>query len=221
MKLFARIGLAALLVLVLAIAGILGWFFFYQGDLPDVRQLANFAPDASGIVVDACLSRPISVVPALEIGKEFRDAINAAEGQRLLDFRSAEFLLCESQRRNNLRYDLDEYRLALGIRWHFSKDQMLTIYMNRVYLADDTFGVTDASRRFFGKQPKDLTLEEAAMLAGMIRAPSRFSPYKCPDAALQRRNQVVEAMRALGTVSPEEATTAEAKPLGVLPQTAR
>ena len=92
--------------------------------------------------------------------------------------------------------------------------------MNRVYLAKGTFGVTDASRRFFGKKPKDLSLQEAALLAGMIRGPARFSPYKYPDAALQRRTQVIETMRAQGRISAEEAATAEAKPLGILSQTA-
>ena len=111
MKLFGRIVLAAFLVLALAAAGILGWFFFYQGDLPDVRQLASFSPDAPGVVVDACHSRPISVAPSVEIGKEFRDAINAAEQETLLGFRCAGFLLCESPYRNNLRYALDEYGL--------------------------------------------------------------------------------------------------------------
>lgn len=219
MKLFARIGLAALLVLILAIAGILGWFFLYEGDLPDVGQLANFAPDASGIVVDGCFSRPIPVASALEIGKEFRDAIKAAEQGTLLPFRTANFLLCESEHRNNLRYVLDEYRLVWHIRRRFTEDQLLAIYANRVYFARDTFGVTDASHRFFGKKPKDLSIQEAALLAGMIRGPG-FSPYKYPGAALQRRNQVIEAMRAQGTISAEEAATAAATPLGVLSQTA-
>lgn len=218
MKLFAKIALAAFLVFVLALAGILGWFFLYQSDLPDVRQLANFAPETSRVVADACLSRPITVIPALEIGKVFRDAIKAVEPETLLHFHLADFLLCESRQRNNFEYVLDEYRLVWHIRRHFSKDQMLVIYMNHVYLARDTFGITDASHRFFGKKPKDLTLAEAALLAGMIRAPSRFSPYRDPDAALHRRNQVIVAMLALGAISPEEAAAAEAKPLGVLSQ---
>lgn len=221
MKLFAKTALAAFLVLVLPIAGTLGWFFFRQGDLPDVRQLANFAPDAPGVVVDPCLSQAITVAPALEIGKEFRDAIKAAEQKALLDFRSADFLLlCESEHRNNLRLALDEYRLDWHIRRRFSQDQLLAIYMNRVYIGNGMFGVTDASHRFFGKKSKDLTVAEAALLAGMIRAPGKFSPYKYADAALERRNQVIEAMRAQGTISPEEAATAKAKPLGVLSQTA-
>lgn len=220
MKLFAKIGIVAFLFLVLVIVSILGWFFFYQGGLPDVRQLARFAPDASEVVADACLSRPISVVPAPEVGKAFRDAVKAAEQETLLPFLTADFLLCESQRRSNLRYALDQYRLVWHIRRRFSKDQVLTIYVNRVYLADDTFGVTDASRRFFRKKPGNLTVAEAALLAGMIRAPSRFSPYKYAGAALQRRNQVIKAMLTQGTISAEEAATAEAMPLGVLSQIA-
>lgn len=217
MKFLAKLGLTIFPVFILVIIGILGWLSLYQGDLPDVGLFAKFAPDIPGVASDPCLSRPVTVVPAGKIAEEMREAIRAAESEKILPFQVARFLLCGWQRYGNLRYTVDQYRLVWHLRWRFSKDQVLTIYMNRVYFGDDTFGVADAARRFFGKQPKDLNIPEAALLAGMIRAPDRFSPYKYPDAALQRRNQVIEAMLAQGAAGAEEASKAESAPIGALP----
>jgi len=113
-------------------------------------------------------------------------------------------------------YGVDQYRVVWHIRSRFSKDQMLTIQMNSAYFADDVFGIAEASRHFFGKKPANLTVAEAALLAGMIRNPSRFSPYKHTEEALHRRYQVIEEMRSRGAISAIDAATAEAEPLGVL-----
>ena len=176
----------------------------------------RFAPEAPTVVSDPCSLKPITVVPASQIGKELRDAIGAAEPERMRTFQVVRLLLCGEKRRSNLKYALDQYRLVPHIRWHFSKDQIFTIYMNRVYFADDIHGAEDASRHFFGKRAKELSVANAALLAGMIRAPSRLSPYRNPEGALLRRNQVIEAMQAQGNLSAEEARQAEREPFGVL-----
>lgn len=218
MKLLPKVALKVLLVFILGVVGILGWFFFYQGDLPDVGLLTQFAPEAPGVVSDVCLSKAITVVPAREVPKQMRAAIQAAEPEETRPFQVARSLVCGPKRYTNLSYALDQYRLVWRIRWRFSSDQVLTIYMNRVYFAHDTFGVADASHHFFGKQPKDLNVANAALLAGIIRSPGRFSPQKYPDVALKRRNEVIEEMRLQGAISSTEASNAEATPLGVLPQ---
>lgn len=132
-------------------------------------------------------------------------------------FQLARFVLCGEKRRSNARYALDQYRLIAHIRWQFSKDQIFTIYMNQVYFGDDMRGVEDASRHFFGKNASSLSVAQAALLAGMIRAGDALSPYKHSDRALRRRTQVIEAMRAKGLLSAAEAAKTEAEPLGVLP----
>jgi membrane carboxypeptidase/penicillin-binding protein len=217
MKSLLKIAFAFFVLVVVVIAGILGRLFFYQGDLPDVGLLGQFAPDAPGIVSTPCLSRPTAVVPARDIGKGLRDAIETAESERIRSFDVAQFLLCGSQRRGNLRFALDQYRLIPRIHWRFTKDQILAIYMNRAYFGDDTHGVGDASRHFFGKKPDNLSLAEAALLAGMIRAGDALSPYRHSDRALRRRNQVIEAMRAQGLITEGEASAAEVAPIDVLP----
>ncbi|SRR6266404_625693 len=217
MKTLMKIGLAAFALFVLWIAGICGWLFLYTGDLPDVGRLEQLTPDAPAVVSVPCLLKPITVVPASQIGKELRDAIQAAEPERMRFLQVASFALCGEKRRGNMKYALDHYRLVPHIRWHFSKDQIFTIYMNRVYFGDDMLGVEDASRHFFGKNASSLSVAQAALLAGMIRARNALSPYRYADRALRRRNEVLQAMRVQGRLSADEATKAESEPLGVLP----
>lgn len=217
MKILPKIGLTVFALFALAIVGILGWFFLYAGDLPDVEQLAQFAPDAPAVVSVPCLLKSITVVPASKVGKELRDAIQAMEPEKMRSFQVASFTLCGEKRRSNWKYALDEYRLISHIRWHFSKDQIFQIYMNRVYFGDDMLGVEDASRHFFGKNASSLSIAQAALLAGMIRAGDALSPYRHADRALRRCNEVLQAMREQGRLSADEATKAESEPLGVLP----
>jgi membrane carboxypeptidase/penicillin-binding protein len=216
MKTLLKIGLTVFAIFALALAGILGWFFFYTGDLPDVGQLAQFTPDSPAVVYGPCLLKSSTVVPLSQIGKELRDATGAAETEKMRYFQVARFVLCGQKRRSNLKYALDQYRLIPHVRWQFSKDQIFTIYMNEVYFGDDMLGVEDASRHFFGKEASSLSVAQAALLAGMIRAGDALSPFKHSDRALQRRSQVIEAMRLQGKLSAEEAAEAELEPLGVL-----
>jgi membrane peptidoglycan carboxypeptidase len=80
--------------------------------------------------------------------------------------------------------------LAEQIQRHFNQRQVLTIYLNRVYLGENTYGVEDASMRYFGKYAFDLSLDEAALLAGLIRSPRRDSPIVHPERAVERRNHL-------------------------------
>ena len=217
MKILMKIGVAVFAMFALVIVGIFGWLLLYTGDLPDVGRLAQFAPDAPAVVSVPCLLRSITVVPASQVGKELREAIQAVEPGKMRSFQVTRLVLCGEWRRSNLKYALDQYRLIPRIRWHFSKDQIFTIYMNQVYFGDDMLGVEDASRHFFGKNASSLSVAQAALLAGMIRAGDALSPYRHADRAFRRRHEVIEAMRAQGNLSVEEAAKAEAEPLGVLP----
>ena len=217
MKILMKIGVAVFAMFALVIVGIFGWLFLYTGDLPDVGRLAQFAPDAPAVVSVPCLLKSITVVPASQVGKELREAIQAVEPEKMRSFQVTRLVLCGEWRRSNLKYALDQYRLIPRIRWHFSKDEIFTIYMNQVYFGDDMHGVEDASRHFFGKNASSLSVAQAALLAGMIRAGDALSPYRHADRAFRRRHEVIEAMRAQGNLSAEEAAKAEAEPLGVLP----
>jgi membrane peptidoglycan carboxypeptidase len=113
----------------------------------------------------------------------------------------------------SIRRQIDELRLAEQIQRHFDERQVLTIYMNRVYLGENARGVEDASMRYFGKHAADLSLDEAALLAGLIRSPSHDSPIDYPERAVQRRNWVIDKMITQGLVSRGDAEQAKTAPL--------
>jgi len=85
-------------------------------------------------------------------------------------------------------------------------------------LGEHDIGVQNASQRLFSKNPADLDISQAALLAGLIRSPSRFSPFTKPDRARQRRNEEIDAMIAANMTSAADGESAKSEPLGVLPE---
>ena len=109
-----------------------------------------------------------------------------------------------------------EALLSLWLERNFSKDQILELYMNRVYFGSGAYGVEAASQKYFGKSARALTLGEAAVLAGLVQSPSRLAPNKNPEGAAERATLVLARMVDLGHATPEMAklartNTAEAK----------
>lgn len=106
--------------------------------------------------------------------------------------------------------------LAMRIENKLSKEQILELYMNEIYLGGRSYGVGAAALNYFGKSLSQLSLAECAMLAGLPQAPGRVNPYTNPDAAVERRNYVIERMVANGYVSKAEGDKALAEPLKVV-----
>ncbi len=102
-----------------------------------------------------------------------------------------------------------ELLLAFWLEATLSKDQILEIYLNRVYLGAGAYGVEAASQRFFDKRARDLTLFESAVLAGLPKAPSRLNPLAAPEAAARRAALVLNAMAETGDISQAEADAAK------------
>ncbi|MBD2580414.1 penicillin-binding protein 1A [Oscillatoria sp. FACHB-1406] len=113
---------------------------------------------------------------------------------------------------------LREMRLAQQIEKDYSKDEILERYLNLVYLGSGSYGVSDAAWNYFGKSGRDLTVPEAAMLAGMAPAPSLYSPLENKDKALERRNVVLQRMAEAKFLTPEEAKKAIASPIVLNPK---
>src|SRR5918998_1018056 len=99
--------------------------------------------------------------------------------------------------------------LALAIERRFSKNQILELYLNRVYFGGGAYGIDAASRRFFGHSAKTLSLSEAAIIAGLVKAPSNYSPTADVEAARGRAEVVIRLMRENGDISPAMAAAAE------------
>ncbi len=112
-----------------------------------------------------------------------------------------------------LKRKVQEVMLALWLERQFTKDQILTIYLNRVYLGAGTYGIEAASRRYFGKSARQLSRHEGAVIAGLLKAPSRYAPTSDLRLARDRAAEVLGNMVEAGFLRPEEAEAARRDPL--------
>ncbi|HEX3235342.1 MAG TPA: PBP1A family penicillin-binding protein [Gemmatimonadales bacterium] len=118
-----------------------------------------------------------------------------------------------SGRDKSLRRKLREAHVAQEIEAKYSKDKILELYLNQIDLGNRAYGVEAASQRYFGKSVRDLNVAEAATLAAIPKAPSRYNPRKNPNLSLQRRNTILNLLRDNDLLSPEEAERWKAYPL--------
>jgi membrane peptidoglycan carboxypeptidase len=112
---------------------------------------------------------------------------------------------------------LTEARLATALAARLSKDEILTRYLNTVYFGAGAFGVQAAAQTYFSTDAADLTLPQAAVLAGLVQSPSADDPLRHPDAAATRRNEVLTRMHDLGHLSAADLTSLTAAPVAVQP----
>lgn len=108
---------------------------------------------------------------------------------------------------------LKEWIVAIKLERNFTKEEIITLYLNAVPFGDNIYGIRNASRTFFQKEPDRLNTEEAAVLVGMLKANNTFNPRRNPKAALDRRNVVLKQMEINGKISSEEATRLKALPI--------
>ncbi|MBI4004553.1 penicillin-binding protein, partial [Candidatus Roizmanbacteria bacterium] len=116
-----------------------------------------------------------------------------------------------------LERKIKEIILALWAERLYTKDQILEMYLNQVAYGGASYGIEEAARTYFGKHAKDMALAEAALLAGLPQAPSLYSPYFNPKAALWRRNDVLRKMFEQGYITAEQKEAAVTIPLAVVP----
>jgi len=108
---------------------------------------------------------------------------------------------------------IKEWIVAIQIEKRFTKPEIFTLYANQINLGHGAYGVEAASHLYFDKPAKDLAIEEAAVIAGIIQAPGRLSPFVNPKATLMRRNYVLQRMAEEGYISEEESKEAQQRPL--------
>lgn len=131
------------------------------------------------------------------------------------------FLLLDLVTMEN-KTSLDEYSrkikeaiLAIRIERAYTKDKILELYLNEIFLGLNSYGVAAASMTYFNKELKDLTIEEAAYLAALPKGPNNYHPFRRKDRAVERRNWIIGQMAENGYITQEEAEAAKAKPLTV------
>ena len=114
---------------------------------------------------------------------------------------------------------LREAKVALAIERKYSKQKILELYLNQIYLGNGAYGVESAAQRYFGKNVRELNLPEAALLAALPKAPERYNPRREPDRAVQRRNTVLELLRTEHVINDADASLAKAYPLQLAQRT--
>ena len=123
------------------------------------------------------------------------------------------------ERAKSIVRKLREAKVALAIERQYSKQKILELYLNQIYLGNGAYGVEAASQRYFGKNVRALNLPEAALLAALPKAPERYNPRREPDRAVHRRNTVLELLRSQRIISDADASLAKAYPLQLAQRT--
>jgi penicillin-binding protein 1A len=149
------------------------------------------------------------------IGAMYHDMTSKgrAQGASTLTMQLARNLFLSNERTAGRK--LQEVFLSLQIERTFTKQQIFTLYGNQIYLGHGTYGFEAGANYYFSKHAKDLTLPEAALLAGLPKGPSEFSPIINPDRAFRRRNTVINAMLEDGAITTAQADVARTSPLGL------
>lgn len=172
-----------------------------RGELVTVAELPSYLPRAVVAIEDKRFYEhggvdPIGIARAIFVNVS-RGRLS--QGASTITQQLARNLLLTNER--SFGRKAREALLALELERRFGKDQILSIYLNRVYFGGGAYGVDAAARRFFGKPAKDVSLWEAALLAGSLQAPSRLAPDRNPDGAAKRARLVLNAMVDAGFVS--------------------
>lgn len=113
---------------------------------------------------------------------------------------------------------IQEALLAIRIESTFSKDRILELYLNEIFLGLNSYGVAAAALNYFDKALYQLDLAEAAYIAALPKGPNNYHPFRRPQAAIERRNWVIDRMVENGYATPEEAALAKEEPLNVVPR---
>ena len=226
MKIFRKI-IIILLVLIL-LAGIIGFIIGYSvySDALKEKPLISRMDE---------IENDEHFVPFSELPKNYINAVVAVEDHRFYDHGPIDFIaigraiwvnitnfelreggstitqqlaknVVLSQEETATR-KLGEIVAAFDIEKNYSKDDILALYVNTCYFGEGYYGIYDASIGYYNKEPKDLTLDEATMLAGVPNAPSVYAPTVNPDLAKKRQEHVLNKMVEYGYISKEEANS--------------
>ncbi|WP_185984058.1 transglycosylase domain-containing protein [Aureimonas mangrovi] len=180
------------------------------GQAVSLDQMSPYIPQAVIAIEDRRFYDHFGVDP-IGIARAFFENVSAGDtvqgGSTLTQQLAKNVFLTPDQ---TIQRKIQEAILSLWLEQRFSKDQILEMYLNRVYFGSGATGIQAAARRYFDKNAEDITLNEAATLAGLLVAPSRLSPVRNPEGAQARAQIVLQAMRAEGFITDQELTAARA-----------
>src|SRR5215203_3195095 len=177
-----------------------------------IKELPPYLPKAFVAIEDRRFYDHLGVDPVGIARALMRNLTSrgVAQGGSTLTQQLAKNLFLTQERTASRK--IQEAILAFWLERNYAKDQLLELYLNRVYFGAGAYGVEAAAQRYFSKPAREVTLAEAAVLAGLVQAPSRLAPSRNPEAAKARGALVLAAMAELGFVSQAQLKTALANP---------
>jgi len=181
-----------------------------QGARIDVSRLPAYVPNAFIAIEDRRFRSHLGLDPIGLIRAAFENMLagHVRQGGSTLTQQLAKNLFLDSNK--TFERKSQEAMLAIYLESRYSKDQILTLYLNRVYFGAGVYGIEAAAQRFFGKPAEKLTLPEAAMLAGSVKAPARYNPLADSDASIARAAVVLRAMEDCGFIGDKVRAEAQA-----------
>ena len=193
-----------------------------RGDLAGeplpLKEMPGYVPKAFVAIEDRRFYEHYGIDP-FGIGRAFVANVlhrAVAQGGSTISQQLAKNLFLTQER--TITRKLQEAMLALWLERKFSKTQILEMYLNRVYFGSGAYGIEQASQRYFGKSARQITLAEAALLAGLVKSPSRLAPTRNFDGAEKRAKVVLKAMAELKFITLTTERTALARPPRILAQ---
>lgn len=182
------------------------------GEAVGLHEMSAYFPQAVIAIEDRRFYSHWGIDP-IGLARAFYQNITSGEvtqGGSTITQQLAKNLYLKSDR--TIKRKVQEVLLALWLEQKYTKDQILEMYLNRVYFGSGAYGVEAASRRYFNKSSREVNLSGAALIAGLLKAPSRLSPARDPQAAEERAQIVLSAMRSQGMIGDSELATAISAP---------
>lgn len=191
----------------------------FHGDDVRLAELPDYVPNAVIAIEDRRFRSHYGVDPIGLLRAIYANlrAGRVVQGGSTLTQQLAKNLFLNPER--TIERKLQEVVLAVWLESHFSKEEILQLYLNRVYFGAGATGIEKAAKVYFQKPASELTTAEAAMLAGVLRAPSTMNPVSNPDAAAERARLVLRIMADAGFITPEEAAESASRAIEARAQT--
>jgi penicillin-binding protein 1A len=194
---------------------VVGEFYFEKRYLVPIERIPVMVRNAFIAAEDDAFYRHHGINPMSIVRAVFNDLVagGKVQGGSTITQQVVKSLMLTPQK--SYERKLKEMLLALRLERQLSKDQILTLYLNHSYLGSGAYGVAAAAEEYFGKRIEDVTLAEAALLAGLPQAPSRYSPFTHWPRAKARQHYVLERMAEVGFVTAAQAAAAAREPLAL------
>src|SRR5690625_4832350 len=192
------------------------WFLYDEFRLPvDIDQIPKHVQDAFIAIEDKRFYTHTGVDLRSIVRAVYRDIIarDKVEGASTITQQLAKNMFLTNDK--SWWRKIKEAMIALYLEREFTKEQILEMYLNVIYFGQGQYGLEAASNKYFHKSVEELTLEEGALLAGIIKAPNGYSPINHPEKALNRRNVVLDSTEEQGYITKKELKTARSKELSL------